>query len=229
MFDKVKLTIEEKVKMYFDTLKSTMNNKDKFNDNSDVYTYVLKEKISDLDDMYDTRKETRELSELKGLIREQKRNLTNSLALFKDMDEKTCEFLSTGKGMILRNGFIMGYEYCIEKRFLDVAKYYLCFLSDNNLVDADYVQKGIFDIVSLHARISILSNSDQRAFAIDFINRVRDGAFKEAGKEIRLDALIRTYNEEGIDIKWDGITLKAHPQPELSKRDFSKCKLFRKN
>ena len=103
------------------------------------------------------------------------------------------------------------------------------FLSNNDLVDDDFIQKGLFDIVSGYSKLSILTDTDQTQHVINLDNDIRNGVYKDAGKEIRQDALVATFNEEGVSIEWDGMSVKVGPEPTIVKKPFSKSKLVRKN
>ena len=199
------LSISEKAKLFEEVLRMIREKKDAFNYASDVFTTILRERIDFIDELYETREETREINGIRGLIREQKRNLNYVLNLFENEDLKSN--LETPQVNDVRNKLIEAYEYCLEKGFLEHAQNYLKFLSKNDLVDDDFIQKGLFDIVSRYAKLSVLTDTDQTQHVINLDNDIRNGVYKDAGKEIRQDALVATFNEEGVDIYWDGMIL----------------------
>lgn len=226
MLDIKKYTIDEKIEIFNSIVEDINNGKNDFNHISDVFSQTLKLKLVDGDEIYGVRKESRELDQTRGNIREQKRKLK---ILLDSLDGDALYFLSFIDDEVLKSKFVDMYDYCVKKGLLDIAKDYLSFLSINEIVDENFIKKGIFDIVRGYSKIAILSNTDQRNCVLDLVKRINEGKYNGAGKQIRKEAIIHAYNDEGIMVDWEGVCAVVYVSLQLSKKNLSKKQVSRKN
>ena len=98
-----------------------------------------------------------------------------------------------------------------------------------NFINDDNVKKEILNLVSGYAKIAILTNTDQRTNVIDLKKDLKEGVFADVGKLIKLEEIKRAYNDEMIEVSWEGYKLSARAEPAISTKELAKNKLFRKN
>ena len=118
----------EKSNKFSDVLDEINAQKNEFKHVSDVFPYILKHEFDEVDEMYEKREETKELNNVRALIREQKRKFQSALDSFKSIDEDMAIYLFLDDSKELKKNLYNAYNYCLDKGFLDFAKKYLALL-----------------------------------------------------------------------------------------------------